>query len=271
LPLGATVLGMTVAAQAVLGVECRVYESWRLLDEGISPGGSPGTFSPRTYGQVFDYFGTYGAMDGHTYGDIEGGVGSVGRTLTSDRQEFTVRPLRTLTGEESYELMRVLTRIKPAEALLTIDSDGVEIHEQIQARGAVSDSSYWEITSKVAPKQGTEQFYGATGAPGEAVEQPRPPFTAYQGEAWSYSGDVTSTISYTLNDDGSHRSPDFQRLAVFTRPATTFFDYTPDKGVADPVAIMQGRSVSDGVLVTTPVSTHSPVNASTRTTTEATV
>lgn len=251
--MGATKAGMEAAAAAVLGGNrCTVYETYMLVDEngGSNPGGAPPAVGARAYGDVEQAFPTYGDIRG-TYADVEGGKGSFGRTTTQNRQEFVVRPHRKISLEETYALTKVLSRIKPAEALLTISPLGVEVHTQVVLRAVAADSVYWEVRTQVAPKEEVKAAYGPTAQPGVVQSKPRPAFSGYQGEAWSYNSDVSRVTSYA--EDATLLTAistfDYQRIE---HRDGTHTDYTPDRALSDPTTLLLGRSVSDGVLVTGP-------------------
>lgn len=250
LPLAGTPAGMAAVARALLSVDCRVYETWGLVDEngGTNPGGAPPPVAGRSYGEVESHYLTYGAMEGGTYADVEGGTGYFGRTTTSNRAEFVVRPLRPMTLEEAYRLTRVLDRLKPAGALLTVDAQGVAVHSQAHIRDVSASSTYWEVRTRVVPRPSLVAYYPQAST--TPVDRVRPAFSAYQGEAWSYNSDVQSVTAYAQAPQGAVISPvDYERVtAADGHPV----DLTPDRALADPAAIMLGRAVSDGVMVAAP-------------------
>lgn len=249
LPLGGTVRGIQQAAQALFGVECEIYETYVLVDtNGGNVGGSAPVLGARTYARIEDEFHFYGNLEGMTYSDIEGGSGgSFGRTTTQNRQEFIVVPKRSISMEEMYEGYRTLSIIKPAEALLTIDPNGIEVHTPVAMRGVSADSTYWEIVVKVAAKPGKEGAYSRVDPQGKAVQQPKPMWTRYQGEAWSYNGDISKFVSYAEDAEGRLTAQiDYDRV---TQPDGKVYSFTPDLAVQPPIEILRGRMVSDAVLV----------------------
>lgn len=73
IPLGATVPGMKVAAEAVTSVECEVTETWRSLDYARRYGyRTKDDIVPREWREVEAYLGTYGAGAGQTWGTVAG-------------------------------------------------------------------------------------------------------------------------------------------------------------------------------------------------------
>lgn len=168
---GATPMGMEFMAEALLNVDCRIYESFVESDLGTQ----------RTYGNVESNFGTYGGMEGRTYGQIE-------RNSTNPaaipRNEFQVIPKRPLTEDEHYLVTKVLDVFKPANTVMRVEPDGDVIHTPAPVAAISADSTYWEVQSYIL-KNGTFQ------------EIERPPFSSYQSEAWSYLGDLAGMSSYT--------------------------------------------------------------------------
>lgn len=252
--LGATPEGMAALAQAVTGVECRVHEAYLDVDDEFSvPAPAPET--GRTYGDVEDDFGFYGAMNRGSYADVEGGFAVFGGSgdTDSNRSEFIVSPKRMLSLEETYELSLVLRRFKPAGALLRISPQGVPVHRPIIPRHVYADSVHWEVSAKVAPKKDVESAYGRSLGPGVPTSQPRAAFSGYQGEAWSYNADVASVFSYTVGEDGEVSDRyNYQRVMVGDTP----HDYVPAEALASQQAILSGRLVSDGVASATPFSSE---------------
>src|SRR5690606_25454054 len=142
---------------------------------------------------------TYEGIDGISYGDIEGL--NLNRLSGNERRIFTIRPKRQISHAEAYDLRRVLNRIKPADCRFLIDSVGAPLYVQQDIAAAYADSGYWEVISRVVPAPLAINPY-QTESLGEPVEQPRPPFSRYQGEAWSYVSKLagaTASFRNTLN------------------------------------------------------------------------
>ncbi len=84
------------------------------------------------------------------------------------------------------------------------------------------------------------------------VAQPRPALSAYQGEAWSYNDDIVATSSYAETATGAGLADsDYERVVGADGRVVAL---TPDRALADPEALMRGRTVSDGVLLAAPYS-----------------
>lgn len=238
---GPTPTGIELAAEAVLAVDCDVYESFLQADSGY-----------RTYAELESDYGVgtggYADMQGVSYADLEGDPLP---RLDALRREFTVQPKRPITLEEAYNLGRVLDRIKPADSRFTVDADGLDLHMAVPLRGLHSDSSYWEIVPHVSARPITtlDPYLNSSGEP---VEQPRPPFSGYQGEAWSYNGVVAGATAYSLDEDGIQTLLPVQRV-VF--PDGSFMNYETGYAVMPQRYVQAGRAVSDAIMVTHPYST----------------
>lgn len=209
LSMAGTPSGMAMAASALIGDEVRVYETYEFLEMG---GALP--FDSR--------LPTAGA-----------------------RSEFVVRPLRSITSEEEYQLVKVLDRLKPAEAILTIDTSLAATHIPLPPARVSASSSYWHVRKEVSIQSEKARFY-ARFIEGEPVEQPRLAFSQYQGEAWNYNGEVVEVASYVEDAQGEVvQSVNFDR---YVDEAGTHTDYTPERALRDPTKILLGRHVSDGIL-----------------------
>lgn len=238
LSYGPTPTGIELAAEAVLAVDCDVYEEYTQADSGY-----------RTYGELEDQYGVdngYLAMEGVRYSELEG----EGLTaLETARRVFTVRPKRPITLEESYDLGRVLERIKPADSLVRIEVEGIGLHTPAAIRGLHADSVYWEMVPKVSTHAGgtLDPYLAAGGSP---TEQPRPPLSDYQGEAWSYNGDVIGAAGYIQMGGANPANSPTQRIVFFDG---TYRDYEPMNAVMGKQFVQAGRVVSDAILVSQPI------------------
>lgn len=242
IPWAGTPNGMVMAASAVLGDECRVYENYDFIDTGGYGAIDP---SINTWGDLEAH--TWGYFDGRTWGSMEGGASFQGKA--NSRTEFIVRPLRTITDEEQYHLTKVLTRLKPAKALMSIDSRPAALYTSIPVHRAVASSTYWHIQSKVQVNPKYASAYSRVDEH-QPVEQPRYAFSAYQGEAWTYNSDVAKVTSYAVDANGNVvQDQNFDRVIT---PNGSVVDYKPQQALQSADDIMRGRVVSDGVM-TAPV------------------
>jgi hypothetical protein len=239
--MGGTIEGIETVTEAILGCPVQVYETWTFVDQfASSPGGLlAANIGSNYYSEVVTQ--TYASLDRQTYADIEGGIGSYGRTTSSNRGEFIVRPMRAITLEENYQLIRVLSRIKPAEALLTVNPSGVALHRPVSLRSVDADSTYWQVKSSVAPSSSQAALYaegGVTKPVGSSVVQTIPPgqvqqtyerlssaFSAYQGESYTHNSDIVSLTSYSqVSYPGNveYQNVDTSRVGTFVTTINEF-------------------------------------------------
>jgi hypothetical protein len=179
-----------------------------------------------------------------SYRDVDDGVGGV-----TNRRMFTVRPKRAITPEEHYDVIRVLSRLKPADAFAMVDAAGVAVHSPLTLRGVASDSEHWEVLSKVQPRTVTTKLpYPVIDI--NPMEQPRVPFGGYQGEAWNYNADVSGVVSYFHFGDIDTPIPiqeqDF--IPDLTKPnEKVHVAYPPESALSSQRDIIAGRYISDAI------------------------
>lgn len=282
--LGGTPEGLIGVGSALIGSEIRLYESYLIIDQSGQEQPNNEPLQPRTYAQVESDLQRYVVLDGMTYGDIEGHYGTLGRADVNDRSHFTVRPMRVLSSEETYQLQRIIDRFKPVGTAFTIDPQGVKVTTPIKMRGVSADSTHWEIITIVQPTKERVRIYDpeTPNVPldGSArMEVVRPATHHRQGEVWSYNSDVVRSTAYRElpeahwpdlpdPDDYDQRLtgvPEIWRSAHMTPPLRVNFDrvkyptgtrnYTPDLALSPQRAILQGRAVSDSVSTASPVIT----------------
>ena len=226
---GATPTGMELAAEALLGCDVDIYESFVTADRAV-----------QTYDDL-EGLGTYGDLEAFRYGELEGDdtgvpVGSINRAV------FVVVPKREITEEERYDVLRVLSVLKPAASIVRIRPLGQPHLTSVALRDVAADSEMWRIIQKT-PR----------GLDPPAAKR-RPPFTAYQGEAWSHVPEAAGVASYTLLPDDSvgqfHVVGTVRVTGADGKPIIR--TYTPDLAVASLDHIMGGRAVSDGILARHP-------------------
>jgi hypothetical protein len=236
LSYGPTPTGVELAAEAVLAVDCDLYENYTQTDAGY-----------RTYDELETEFPTYDDLDGQLYSELEGGGGLT--ALETDRRMFTVRPKRPITLEEAYDLSRVLDRLKPVDSLVVIEKDGIVLHTPAEIRSLYADSVYWEILTRVASRVlGTVNPYLLPTT--EPSEQPRPPFSDYQGEAWSYNGDLLGAVAYTQTGGADPQNTPVQRIVFIDG---SYRDYPPANAIMGKQYVQAGRIISDAIMVAQPI------------------
>jgi len=249
LAFGPTPTGIELIAEALLTVDCDVFESFVQAD------GSYQTIAEieALYGP--SAAGTIGDMESLTLGQLEGE--GLARMSGNDRRVFVVRPKRPITQAEAYEVGRVLRTIKPADARFVIDPTGSDAYREVALQGAYSDSTFWEVVPFVVPNQGTTSPYPVSST--TAVEQPVPPLSSYQGEAWSYLGDVIGIATVTRGQDDALVALPVQRV---TLSDGTFVDYPPFQALTPRRYVLAGRVASDGIAIAHPLWGSSQANTS---------
>lgn len=264
---GGTPTGMEIAAEAMLGAPVQIYETWAFVDEAMtSPGGlNAANIGANPYSVLEAEH--YSDLNRQTYSDIEGGIGSYGRTTSSNRSEFVVRPMRPISLEEYYQLIKVISRLKPAEALLTVDSGGVALHKPVLLRNVWSDSIYWEIRSTISTSTEKAPIYVQPKAVQKdlltllieriedflfapAIPQAKPAFSAFQGEKFAYNSDVVSIDSYARFSDGTVNTTGNWLHDVDVNGKVR--ERVPNSALATPQEILSGRLASDGIVVSSP-------------------
>lgn len=252
IPHGATYPGLRAAAEALFGVECEIYESWTWIDEqNLAGTQQPVTLYTYTaVGATNPSWTT--AETGHTWGALTGsssaGTYFLGRTGQKNRSEFVVQPKHQIRPDEAYEGIRVLNRLKPAGTQMTINSEGLAIHQQVPIRGVAADSEYWEVIAKVAPQPQlvdpapTQPIYVQ---PDPKECQPRPCFSGYQGETVCYNNDITTVFGYQMIETAVLTSTNYETVVFRDGKSKAF---VTSWGVMDGQQALAARVVSDGVM-----------------------
>lgn len=189
----------------------------------------------------------YGDMEGVSYADLEGL--NLARLSGDERRVFTIRPKRPITLSESYDLANVLYRLKPADARFIIDYRGVNLYQERTINAAYADSEYWEVIPKVSSASLAINPYQALSN-AEPVEQPRPPFSSYQGEAWSYITDLAGVSAYTKASAGD--DPVTMPVTEVVYTDGTSGKFSAEQAMLPSRMVQAGRLVSDAILVTYP-------------------
>lgn len=113
--LGGTPNGIRAAVQAGTSASCEIFEVWRWVD-------------------------SYGLTQ------------SLGRAPVTSRSEFVVKPHKSPLHPKQLRLLRqMVSRIAPADTVVTIDPDGLAVNSPVEVQSASADSSYFEVQKKVTP------------------------------------------------------------------------------------------------------------------------
>lgn len=244
IPLGGTYIGLKTMVEALLGAPCEIYESWAMVDEQAETASAPGALS-YTFQLLENTADSWFEMEGATWGTWGGGAVQTSRLGTNTRADIVIQPKRDITTSEEYQLMRTVSRFRPAGTSVVVSPMGVALHSPIVARNATANSEYWEVTSKILPNVNLsgppEGFYPSSEL------QSRPAFGQYQSEEWSYNGDIASVSSYAM-DSGQilYRGND----ELVTYSDGTQHHYSVDDAAMTPAEALSAKLVSDGVLTT---------------------
>lgn len=257
IPLGGTIPGLLQAAEATVGASCDVYEIWKILDLYGS-----GTNISYTWSQIEIAFSTWNDFDGLTWAQVTGET-IIGNSGFNNPSEIVIRPKKDYSNmingaqekiEDALSLNRVIAKLKPAGTFVSVNSDGLALHNEIRVAGIYSDDDFWEISKRITPKFGLEDLYSASSASSLGVSQsfngsvsiPVPPFSGTVGHKYTVLPELASVSAYTLEEDGSSTPNDWDHLGVRGSIKDTF---TPDRGVSDPRTIKAALLAEDASLI----------------------
>jgi hypothetical protein len=244
IPMAGTLPGLQLAAEAIAGVECEVYEAWPIIDAyaatadaRLETTGNTGTDAPTV---VY-------VRPKKQYTPVD---------ATSDQ----IRAAERLRTEDEMSLVRVLSKLKPADVLLTVDNSDMALNVEAKIAYIASDSHYWEIIPKVRPRPdlagGSEDIYPRSSV-GVAVASdalralPTPPFSQSQGDEWTYNSSVVTVRGYALDSNGVEIAANNWESVAHRDGLTA---YLPERGIADERSLTAARIASDGLLVAHPYS-----------------
>lgn len=251
LPLGATYAGLRAAAEALLSVECEIYESWTWVDEQNQAATQP-PIVVYTYNAINQAFPSWSSMEkNHTWSNLTGSGGTsyfLGRTGQKNRGEILIQPKRQIRQDENWGALRVINTLKPAGTQVMLNSDGLAIHTPVQIRAVAADSEYWEIIYKTTPSPvlvdpgPSQPIYIEQDS---SKCQPRPAFSQYQGEKWSYNNDISAVSSYEMIANAVLTATNYE--TVVWRDGHSR-DYLTSQAVLDGARALAARVVADGVM-----------------------
>lgn len=245
IPLGATYIGLKTMVEALIGVPCEIYESWALIDEKNEVASTPGVLT-YPYSLLENTAVKWSGMEGSSWGTWGGtNVTQVSRQGLNNRGDFVIQPKREITRPESYQLVRVMERFRPAGTAFTIDPMGVALYSAVQPRGVAADSEYWEVVLAVTPNPNLIAPPGGI-YPSQSREV-RPAFGSYQSAEWSYNGDVTTVTSYVMESD---RILTRNNDELVTYSDGTQHRYAASDAPMSAAQAMSAKLVSDGVMTT---------------------
>lgn len=265
IPMGGTVPGITAAAEAIMGVDCDIYETWPLIDAYGAGSGQTG----RLWDDVETDYPLWSDFPPATWAEVEDSI-YFGRTGLNSRSEFIVRPKKVYPGddagrldrsEDELALIQVLGKLKPASVLMTVDMDGLALHRPATMAGIKSDSDYWEVVPKVSPRSSAARwaqvYPHSLVRVRQGLEQeksprilPRPPHGGTQGREWDHNSFVSSARGYVLDDAGNEVPGDNVDFVMNTEGVVDAF--TAAAGLSDPRALAGARAAGDGITVAHP-------------------
>ncbi len=280
LPMAGTVEGLRQAAEALTGVECDVYETWRMLASGS------GAVTGKNWDEIEADYPDWDALEGKTWVEISGEV-TIGRSGVSNPDEVYIRPKRDYNPADSSEaayreaerqrledemaIQRVLNALKPAGVLLTVDNRGMATQRVTKIAALQADSNFWEVLRKVTARPGlsaSRDLYSNLArrsvskvAAGALEPISKVPFTNSQHHQWSYNANVVSVASYAYQDGsdqvtatGGALIDDRNWERVLDASGQISSEYRPGDGITDQRALLAAQAASDSVLQAHPYS-----------------
>jgi hypothetical protein len=252
IPLGGTYAGLRAAAEALLSVECEIYESWTWVDEQNAATVSTPVLV-YTWSALAQLNPTWGQAGGNnTWSNMVGGAQAgtyfLGRTGQKNRGEVLIQPKRRIRPDEQYEAVRVMDLFTPAGTQLTVDPEGLAVHSPVPLRAVAADSEYWEVIYKTTPNPALVSPVAAEPVypqPDPAQPQPRPCFSSYQGEKWCHNGDITKVLSYQMIERAIVSATNFGTV-VFKDGSSRA--YLTSQALLDGALVLAARAVADGVM-----------------------
>lgn len=196
--LGATYVGVKAMVEAITGSDCEIYESWSWVDDSNNLTMVP--VSTYTYGGLALTVDNWAALEARPWNAWGGGLNLfASRTGQKTRSDFVIQVKGDLSEADKYEITRIMNVFKPLGTQFTVNNQGAAIHQTADIRSVSASSEYWEVISRTTPnpalKKSVSAFYNT-----QAETQARPAHSRYQGEGWSYNGEVIAVNSYLLGE-----------------------------------------------------------------------
>jgi hypothetical protein len=269
--LGGTVPGLQALAEAISGVPCMIYETWRLLDNAEGP--APGY---QTWAQVQASYPSWSAIPAaQTWQATEGIVTYAGLFGSNVPNEVVIQPKRNYSSSEDdliqqgadiFGILSVVEVLKPAATLVSVDTSGPDVVLPAQIVAAWADSDYQEIVHLVTPVNSSAPAYAAiTGSyqgvnaaqtPAGTYVQPSPPLSRSSGSQYSYASDVTTVTASAVSGDDPNAATvtDGQDFQTVVFPAIRPVQYTPPQAVMPPQQAATARTSSSAAVIAAPYS-----------------
>ena len=288
--LGATVPGMQALAEAITGVECNVWETWRLLDNALGPtAGFQSWAEVQASDPLWSSFPSTEAWQA-----VEGVVSLTGLIGNGTPNEIVIQPKKNYPsslaglseeGADQFGILSVVEVLRPAATLITVDTTAPLIIVPAAIASAWADSQYWEIVKLVTPSDASSPAYAAiTGSfqannadelPAGTYVVPSPPLSRTSGTQISYAADVTTVSAgaasganpntSVLSDGQDFQTVVFPGAGTVTRPAvrgapviavtdSTAVEYLPSQAVMPPSQAASARTASPVSVIAAPYS-----------------
>lgn len=247
LNLGSTAIGLEVAAEAILGVNCDVRESWA-VDDSIRS----------IYADIQALGTTYAVLEGYSYAQLESIGGRIGASAPlKERHKITVYPHRAITQEERYDVLRVLERLKPAGSLIDVSPTPQQVLVPVPVTNAAADSEHWEVRSLIANSTVNDVSLYPNSAAG-FIPKPFSPWSSYQGEAWTLLTEGPAAVAYSVPGSPS-LTQKFDPTGVDlpsqqSKVGSDSLTFLPQYALRPIRSIMAGRLMSEGILSANPMS-----------------
>jgi hypothetical protein len=270
--LGGTLAGMRAIGEAISGVPCQVYETWRLLDNAFGP--APGV---NTWQALQTGYPTWSAIPAtQTWQALEGIVTFTGLLGGGAPNEIVIQPRKTYSssvsdqqqqGSDLFGIASVAEALRPAAALVSVDVTGPGIVVPVQISGAWADSQYWGITQLVTPANPADPAYAACRAsfqgpnagelPLGTYVSPSPPLSRTQGIQYSYAADVTTVTAQAVTGTSPNQAAvtdgqDFETVCFPGRKQT--LAYLPAQAIMPPSQAASARTSSPVTVMCAPYS-----------------
>lgn len=283
--LGATAPGMQALAEAITGVKCNVYETWRLLANygGTTPG-------YQTWEQVMTENPSWSSFTSATWQAVEGSVTFSGLLGTNVPTEIVIQPKKNYAASDEdqrqqaadmFAVLSVAEVLKPAQTIISVDTEGPAVTVPVQISSAWADSQYWEIVKVVTPSNPGSAAYSAITSsyqannanelpPGTYVV-PSPPLSRTSGDQYSYAADVTAVSAGAASGSDPNTAvitdgQDFQVVAfpggaapapargTVRPPVITYAvaEYTPAQAIMPPAQAQTARTSSPASVIAAP-------------------
>src|SRR6185312_1442383 len=156
--LGGTLPGLRAMGEAIVGSKCNIFEVWRLIDtEGAQ------SSTTHTWTSVQTTYTTWNAfVPGTTWLTVAGAAATTiyGGMGINARNEVIIQPkknygtdLASIAQQQSdvFGIASVTEVLKPANTLLSVSSNGVEVLIPVTVSSIWSDSENKEIVHHVTP------------------------------------------------------------------------------------------------------------------------